>query len=492
MRTPIGQTADSQRTQVRSTSNEALVRRRPFTRLVLAVLVCCAVVYRADAGPGTLLVNENFEDGKVDGFTEVSGSDSRTGVTTGDSHSAGNKAFTIYYPADESSGYLSRYPEKFESIEISFAQKLPDGIPIHDSGRGWGSLKQSRLFDPVGAAGVNVQHQLQYYKPGVISPGSPALWQQQFVFEHSDQEFNAEIKVDPTKWHRQRYWIKFNTPGNRDGQFKYWFNDELRMDVKDISISGTIASRPTGFWVGGNFSYGGTTDFTFRRLIDDVRIVVDGDAPDTNQLTIAPIAKQTIKEDAETTALPVKVSRSGGTLGNVKLTATSSNPAIVPANGLTLAGAGANWTLKAKPAANKHGTTTIRLMADDGAGVAATTFDLAVMAVADTPAVSVTTVKQDDMSNGGLVVTRNPADGAEVTHFKITDIQNGKLYLRNGRIEVQSGQFLTFAQANAGLRFKPSKDFLGTTSFTVRASTSATDAGLGGNTVQGQVLVTRR
>ena len=338
---------------------------------------------------------------------------------------------------------------------------------------------------------MNLQHELHYYKPGFLGPGSAALWREELYVEHSGHEFFLELKqFDPTKWHRQRYWLKFNSPGKRDGQLKYWFNDALRVDVKDISISDTVASRPTGFWVGGNFSYGGgKPDFTFRRLIDDVRIVIDGDAPGTNQLTIAPIAKQTIKEDGETTALPIKVSRSGAALGTVKLTATSSSTAIVPASGLTVTGSGANWTVKAKPAANKHGTTTIRLQADDGAGVAATAFDVVIKAVADTPSITAASTTKNMPTTCGLVVSRHQADGAEVTHFKITCINHGSLYLTDGRTVVTNGSFLTFAQANAGLRFKPTLGFVGTATFDLQASTTATDAGLGGSAVKGQIFV---
>ena len=208
-------------------------------------------------------------------------------------------------------------------------------------------------------------------------------------------------------------------------------------------------------------------------------------------LTVSPIAKQTIMEDGATIAIPVTVSRDGATLGTVKLTATSSNTSIVPASGLTVTGSGANWTVKAKPAANKHGTSTIRVQADDGAGVAVTAFDVVIKPVADTPLITPAATTLNRITTCGLVASRNTVDGAEVTHFKVTNIVNGTLYLHDGLTAVPNGWFLTFAQANAGLRFRPATGFCGTATFNLRAAVSATDAGLGGGAVQGQILVTR-
>ncbi len=131
------------------------------------------------------------------------------------------------------------------------------------------------------------------------------------------------------------------------------------------------------------------------------------------------------------------------------------------------------------------------VQADDGVGVTAQTFELLVAPVADTPAITPAAMTLNRITMCGLVASRNTVDGAEVTHFKVTNIVNGTLYLHDGLTVVPNGWFLTFAQANAGLRFKPATGFCGTATFDLRASLSATDAGLGGSVVKGQILVTR-
>ncbi len=114
---------------------------------------------------------------------------------------------------------------------------------------------------------------------------------------------------------------------------------------------------------------------------------------------------------------------------------------------------------------------------------------LVVNPVADTPAVSNATTNEDTQSSSGLVISRNAADGAEVTHFKVTGISNGTLYKNDGTTPITSGAFITFAEGNAGLKFTPTANFNGSGSFTVQASTSNLDAGLGGSTVNATITV---
>src|SRR5438874_3985606 len=56
---------------------------------------------------------------------------------------------------------------------------------------------------------------------------------------------------------------------------------------------------------------------------------------------------------------------------------------------------------------------------------------------------------------GDIKLDRNAADGAEVTHFKITGITNGSLFQHNGTTPINNGDFVTVAEAQAGLRFTP-------------------------------------
>jgi hypothetical protein len=112
--------------------------------------------------------------------------------------------------------------------------------------------------------------------------------------------------------------------------------------------------------------------------------------------------------------------------------------------------------------------------------------------VADTPSVTDTSTPAETQTTSGLVIARNPADGAEVTHFRITSITHGTLFQNDGVSGITSGAFITSTEGQAGLRFTPSTGFSGNGGFSVQASTSNEASGLGGDTVNATITVTPR
>ena len=163
-------------------------------------------------------------------------------------------------------------------------------------------------------------------------------------------------------------------------------------------------------------------------------------------------------------------------------------------NGDFITFAQGNAGLRFTPAANFNGTSSFKVQAslsnsDSGLGGTLVTATITVNPVADTPSVTNATTNEDTQSTSGLVISRNAADGTEVTHFKITNITSGTLFLNDGTTQINSGDFITFAQGNAGLTFTPTANFFGTASFNVQASLSNVDAGLGGGVVTATVTV---
>jgi hypothetical protein len=109
-----------------------------------------------------------------------------------------------------------------------------------------------------------------------------------------------------------------------------------------------------------------------------------------------------------------------------------------------------------------------------------------ITAVADTPSVTDAATNANTQTTSGLVISRNPVDGAEVTHFKITGITNGTLFKNDGVTPINNEDFITSAEGNSGLKFTPGAV---NGSFTVQASTSAADAGLGAGTASAAIMV---
>ncbi|HLL76207.1 MAG TPA: Ig-like domain-containing protein, partial [Pyrinomonadaceae bacterium] len=168
---------------------------------------------------------------------------------------------------------------------------------------------------------------------------------------------------------------------------------------------------------------------------------------------------------------------------------------------------GSDGKLTYTPAANTHGTATVSVTLSDNGGVAnngdddtspAQTFTITVSPVADGVSVEdATTRVSTQTALGDLTVTRDAADGAEVTHFKVTSITNGKVFLADGQTEVAEGGFVAFGAGGATeLRFTPdaNKSTPGgqTFSFTVRAAVCDTgDSCLGGATDTAAITVNK-
>lgn len=105
--------------------------------------------------------------------------------------------------------------------------------------------------------------------------------------------------------------------------------------------------------------------------------------------------------------------------------------------------------------------------------------------LADTPSITPATTNEDTQTATGLVIMKNAADGAEVTHFKITGITGGTLYQTDGLTQIAENSFITEAEGGAGLKFTPDADLNSpagdTFGFSVQAATSATDLDLAGS-----------
>jgi hypothetical protein len=139
------------------------------------------------------------------------------------------------------------------------------------------------------------------------------------------------------------------------------------------------------------------------------------------------------------------------------------------------------------PAPNYSSDFSIDTRVDDGVGPAITgTKIMTAIPVGDTPQVaSITTL--EDVTSGLIVVDRNPADGAEVTHFRISGITGGTLTLADGTTPVNEGAFIPVADGQAGLQFTPSPNSTTAGSFDVESSedgsTVAAQSGMATSTI---------
>jgi hypothetical protein len=119
------------------------------------------------------------------------------------------------------------------------------------------------------------------------------------------------------------------------------------------NANGTLNAFTTKAWDGT------TTSATAIQV--QVTVAAANDAP-----TITDIADTSIAEDGATSALAFTIGDVETAAGSLTVTATSSDPTLIPNANLIIGGSGASRTLTATPAANQFGTATITVTVNDG------------------------------------------------------------------------------------------------------------------------------
>jgi Ca2+-binding RTX toxin-like protein len=220
---------------------------------------------------------------------------------------------------------------------------------------------------------------------------------------------------------------------------------------------------------------------------------VAADTPSVAPVTVAEdgtvelVISRSILDGSELTHYKI----SGITNGQLFADAGMTQPIT---NGTFIASAGPETKLYFKPSANFAGQASVTVQGslsntDAGLGGGAVNGMITVASAADTPSIAPVTVAEDGST--AVVITRNAADGADITHYKIGGIVAGKLYADAAmEQEITNGSFVQSAGLNTTLFFKPNDDFFGNASFTAQASLSNMDTGLGGDAASAAVTVT--
>jgi len=128
----------------------------------------------------------------------------------------------------------------------------------------------------------------------------------------------------------------------------------------------------------------------------DVSVGATNDPP-----AISDLQNLTIDEDSAPAVVNLSVSDTESAPEQLVVTATSSNPGLVPSADLLLAGSGANRTLTVSPAPNQNGNTTITVTVGDGFSTTSKSFQLTVNGVNDSPTIGIV---PDQKTNAGVAV----------------------------------------------------------------------------------------
>src|SRR4029077_3667684 len=104
--------------------------------------------------------------------------------------------------------------------------------------------------------------------------------------------------------------------------------------------------------------------------------------------TISDVADHLTTVDTPTPPIPFTVNHADQPASNLVVTATSSNPTLVPTNNIVFGGSDSNRTVTVTPASGLTGTTTITLTVSDGGLSASDSFVLTVTTVNTPPVIS--------------------------------------------------------------------------------------------------------
>lgn len=267
-----------------------------------------------------------------------------------------------------------------------------------------------------------------------------------------------------------------------------------------IAVSATSNVHTTGRFNGtADFDPGiGTTNLTATGGSGSFVLKLDSGG---NATTPAAPSGASVSTAEDTDSGAIAITRNGSDTTHYKITGISGGTLFSDAgftwqitSGSFIASAGATTNVYFRPTANStsNGSFTIQAATTNGDGGlsgSTATATVTVTPIADTPSVTNAATNEDTQSSSGLIISRNAADGTEVTHFKITGITGGTLFKNDGTTQATNGSFITFAEGNAGLKFTPAANSISNGSFTVQASTSNSDAGLGGSTATATITV---
>jgi len=104
--------------------------------------------------------------------------------------------------------------------------------------------------------------------------------------------------------------------------------------------------------------------------------------------SISQIADRNPTEDIPTQVIPFTINDVDTPISQLVVTATSSNPSLMPQTNILLAGSSSNRTVQLLPATNAFGSAVITIMVSDGQASASMSFTVTFAAVNDPPVVS--------------------------------------------------------------------------------------------------------
>ena len=185
-------------------------------------------------------------------------------------------------------------------------------------------------------------------------------------------------------------------------------------------------------------------------------------SPENDQPTISSIADQTIEEDGRITDLAFTVGDIETAADSLIISTSSSNPNLLPANAITLGGAGSDRTLTLTPMSNTAGSSIITVTVNDGTDIVTETFNVSVGAENDAPTLSLIgdQIIGEDSRSDAIVFTVGDVETPTET-LVVTATSSDQDLIPNGSITLGGNG------SNRTITVTPSANQFGTATITV-------------------------
>ena len=254
----------------------------------------------------------------------------------------------------------------------------------------------------------------------------------------------------------------------------------------DFGLNGSVAKTIPGSYPIGNLAatavagqindYGQLLEVDPTKLQADlgfvtVMVSVAGNVPPT----ISDVTNKTTAVNTTTTAIPVTIGDAETVTSALIMTATSSNPALVPATGIALGGSGANRTITLTPLTLQVGTSTITLTVTDGQGIS--TSDTFVLTVGNNAPIALP---------GSVIVAAGTTGSGSVTATD-TDGPSALIY---SVVSPPTQGTVTITPATGAFSYIANATASGVDSFTFKANDGLSDSNVATEAVTFPVPVT--
>ncbi len=145
----------------------------------------------------------------------------------------------------------------------------------------------------------------------------------------------------------------------------------------------------------------------------------------------------------------------------------------------SVAGTGASTAIAYTPVRDYHGPDSFVVRVSDGVLTDTITVNVTVTSQFSVAALSDATTYVNNQTREGLVALPGPYDD-QVTHFLVTEVDGGELFLADGTTPVRAGDVVSLAQGAAGFRFTPARDSFANGRVSIQPSTGPSSAQAGG------------